>query len=86
MQSANNSTPRPDILQLLGYAELENRVPDLERERDGYRDQLVALLDVAHKLIVERDRLREQSREQARTIRELRALLAAGSPRDRRAA
>lgn len=49
---------RPDILELLGYAELEDRASDLEAERDAYRETLTACLDALRRVTRERDDLR----------------------------
>jgi uncharacterized coiled-coil DUF342 family protein len=61
--------------------ELQDRVRDLEGDRDHYRDQVHALLDVAHHLVTERDRLRAQTRDFARQLREMRASLSVNDAR-----
>ena len=75
-----------DEMAALELLEAQDRIRDVEAERDSYRDQLRAMLDVSHTLITDRDRLRGRVREQARIIRELRASLVIDHKRSERRA
>lgn len=64
--------------------DLEDRVRDLEDERDSYRAWFQATLQALHDVTVERDRLREQNRELRRQQR--RSVVTVTSENERRAA
>lgn len=64
---------------------LEDRIADLERDRDVLQELLHAAVDQLHLAHLREQRLREMVREQAQTIRRLRSLVTVTSA-DRRAA
>ena len=49
---------RPDVLELLGYSELERRVVDLEQDNEALRATLRACLDALRHVTNDRDALR----------------------------
>ena len=72
MQSNSNLTP-PWLSQYTEdlareILELQDRVRDLERERDSYRELLLLALDALSRLTIAHDRLREQNRELRRSL------------------
>lgn len=72
MQSKSNVAP-PWLTQYTEdqareILELQDRVRDLERERDSYRELLLLALDALSRLTIAYDRLREQNRELRRSL------------------
>jgi hypothetical protein len=68
-----------DVLELLGYADLEDRVRDLEADRAAYRELAQLTLAILGALMTEQNRQRE-------IIARQREELAALRPREQRAA
>src|SRR5688572_29175574 len=61
-----------ELLELLDYSGLEDRVRDLERERDAYRELVISAIHTLHALVGEKDAQQRTIAAQRQTIRDLR--------------